>query len=91
MTGLVGAESTKGFMLNEIYNNQKETDKCGCGFGKITREKTDHIDKRQAAHELFMQTMAQKMNTMYISTIVLALLTGFDVMGKLVQWLGIIK
>jgi len=91
MAGLVGAETTKGFLLNEIYEKQKEADKCGCGFGKITRERTDHIDKRQAAHELFMQSMAQKMNTMFISTIILALLTGFDVMGKLVQWLGIIK
>jgi hypothetical protein len=91
MNGLTGAEATKGFILNEIYNVQKENEKCGCGFGKITREKTDHIDKRQAAHESFMATMAQKMNTMFISTIVLAILTGFDVMGKLVQWLGIIK
>jgi hypothetical protein len=91
MNGLTGAEATKGFILNELYEKQKKNEECGCTFGKINRERIDETIKRQDSHERFMESMSLKLTINAILTSLLALMTGAEVISRFAQWVGILK
>lgn len=90
MSGLNGAEATKGFIINEIYERQKKNEECGCPFGKVSREKIEELKSNQADYTDFMKEMLLSRNIQLVATIILALLTGADVMGRLLAWLGVL-
>lgn len=91
MTGLNGAEMTKGFIVQELYERQKKNEECGCPFGKVSRERIDEVVKRQDSHERFMEVMGFRMTLLTAMTVVLALMTGAEVISRFAQWVGIIK
>jgi hypothetical protein len=90
--GLTGAENTKGFILTEIYNRQKEMEKCGCPFGQITRERTDFNGKRIEGLVVNLQAFVEmhrdqiKSQTyMTFAVIVLALATGGNLVWNILK------
>jgi len=81
----------QNFVIHEMYEKQKDWDRYGCSFGKLTRERVDEVCKRQNSHEKFMEVMSVRMIALTVATVLLALMTGAEVASRFAQWVGLIR
>lgn len=80
---VVGSETTKGFLLTELYERAKENEREGCTFGKISREKIESNERRtgdlikniEAVVTLYTRAMQGQMYLTF-AVVLMAVMTG---------------
>lgn len=86
-----GADNTRGFIVQEMYDKVKSYDKEGGHFCQITRERTDGISKRQDSHELIMNALSNRLTMISYVLFASTLLVGGDLVMKVIQFIGYVK
>lgn len=78
-------------LFQELRERVKNSDTSGCSFGKVNREKIEQLEHRTSNIIDIIEKITLRMNVTDVLLIIVAMLTGSDLVMRMFSFFGIIK